>query len=185
MIETTDISGQLWLTSGCKTPEEIADFWTENAGRIADHEGFRPNPYLCSAGKLTIGYGCNLQDKASPFRWTGAVNPLPPLVIDRFTAFSILKTQIRNVGEELGRYAKGRGILFTGENDTARAGALLNMAFQLGMPSCKGFPAMWAALERYDYAAAADEMLDSRWHTQTPARCEEMAAAMRFGFFNG
>jgi lysozyme len=31
--------------------------------QIKRHEGKRLNPYVCSAGKLTIGYGRNLEDR--------------------------------------------------------------------------------------------------------------------------
>ena len=31
--------------------------------QLMRHEGFRTKPYRCSAGKLTIGYGRNLDDK--------------------------------------------------------------------------------------------------------------------------
>jgi len=50
---------------------------------------------------------------------------------------------------------------------------LIDMAFQLGVAGVRGFPKMLLALKSGDYAAARAHALDSDWHKQTPARCEE------------
>lgn len=65
--------------------------------------------------------------------------------------------------------------------DWPRQGVIVCMLFQLGARGVSGFRKMIEALARKDYEAAADEMLDSGWHKQTPARCERMAAIMRTG----
>ena len=57
--------------------------------------------------------------------------------------------------------------------------ALINMAFQLGVNGLLGFEKMWAHLDNHDYEAAADEALDSRWATQTPARAKRVTDMMR------
>lgn len=62
---------------------------------------------------------------------------------------------------------------------TAVQHALINMAFQLGVNGLLGFKKMWAHLDNHDYAAAADEALDSRWATQTPARAKRVTDMMR------
>ena len=53
------------------------------------------------------------------------------------------------------------------------------MGFQLGIGGLLGFRKMWAALERSDYAQAAEEALDSRWAEQTPNRAQEVAEWIR------
>lgn len=60
-----------------------------------------------------------------------------------------------------------------------RQGVIVCMLFQLGARGVANFKKMIAALDRGDYEAAADEMLDSGWHTQTKERCERMAQIMR------
>ena len=35
---------------------------TELEREVASDEGFMPTPYRCTAGKLSIGYGTNIQD---------------------------------------------------------------------------------------------------------------------------
>jgi lysozyme len=56
---------------------------------------------------------------------------------------------------------------------------LLEMAYQMGCRGVGKFDNMWNALEVGDYRVAADEMLDSRWARQTPARANRLADRMR------
>jgi GH24 family phage-related lysozyme (muramidase) len=49
------------------------------------------------------------------------------------------------------------------------------MAFQLGPQGLLSFRNFRAYLARRDYPRAAGEMVNSRWHTQTPDRCQELA----------
>lgn len=57
--------------------------------------------------------------------------------------------------------------------------ALINMAFQLGVNGVMSFRKMWGHLSMKDYAAAADEALDSRWAMQTPERAERVTNLIR------
>ncbi len=65
--------------------------------------------------------------------------------------------------------------------DEARQGVLLNMAFQMGVDGLLGFKNTLAMIERGDYAAAADGMLNSLWARQTPERAARLAQQMRTG----
>lgn len=65
--------------------------------------------------------------------------------------------------------------------DWARQGVIVCMLHQLGARGVANFRKMINAIARKDYEAAADEMIDSNWHKQTPERCERMAAIMRTG----
>lgn len=65
--------------------------------------------------------------------------------------------------------------------DWARQGVIICMLHQLGARGVANFHKMLDALARSDYGAAADEMLDSGWHSQTPERCERMAQVMKTG----
>lgn len=63
----------------------------------------------------------------------------------------------------------------------ARQTVLEAMAFQLGLAGLLKFRNTLAAIERGDYAAAAEGMLASLWARQTPARARRMAEMMRAG----
>jgi lysozyme len=63
----------------------------------------------------------------------------------------------------------------------ARRMVLEAMAFQMGIAGLLKFRLTLAAIERGDFAAAAEGMLASAWARQTPARAARMAALLREG----
>lgn len=65
--------------------------------------------------------------------------------------------------------------------DEARRGVLINMAFQLGTAGLLGFKSTLALVAAGKYAEAAEQMLKSKWATQTPARAKRLAEQMKTG----
>lgn len=70
----------------------------------------------------------------------------------------------------------------------ARHAVLVSMIFQLGAPKVARFTDFKAAFERGDYQTAANEMTvnsagdgPSKWHIDTPGRCDRAAHTMRTG----
>ena len=126
--------------------------------QLKRHEGFEPHPYRCTAGKLTIGYGRNLD--AVPLTETEAeMLLLNDLARARF----------------LCRHAfPGYGAL-----SRERQGVVVNMVFNMGLRRVLGFKRMVACLQVRDYPGAAREMLDSKWAAQVGARADELAEQMR------
>ena len=124
------------------------------------HEGLRLKPYRCSAGKLTIGIGRNLEDRG----------------ITEVEARYLCLNDIGVVEVELTRNFP-RWL----ELSERRQMALADMAFNLGWPRLSGFRRMLLAIEAGDYEAAAAEMLDSRWAQQVGRRAETLARMMREG----
>jgi len=51
----------------------------------------------------------------------------------------------------------------------------------MGAAGVSKFRKMFSALDKKDYDLAATEMLDSRWHRQTPKRALRLALQMRTG----
>jgi len=129
---------------------------------IAD-EGIELKPYRCTANKLTIGVGRNLED-------TG---------ISRDEALYLLNNDIKRVEAALMSSGTFNAL------DDNRKMALINMAFQLGVRGCFNFRKMWAALERKDWQAANDEALNSNWARQTPKRARRIAAILLTGQIRG
>jgi lysozyme len=60
-------------------------------------------------------------------------------------------------------------------------GVIVNMAFQLGINGLLGFKNTLSLIQGGNYAKAADNMIASKWHDQTPARCERLAKQIRLG----
>ena len=65
--------------------------------------------------------------------------------------------------------------------DEVRQRALADLAFNMGLPSLHGFVKMLDGLQRRDYHAAADELLDSKYAKQVGARSERVALMIRTG----
>ena len=119
---------------------------------IAD-EGIRLKPYLCPAGKTTIGVGRNLDDVG----------------ITEDEAMEMLENDIERVKAQL---AKALPWLETKPQGVQRA--MGNMTFQMGLGAVLKFKKMLAALQARDYNAARREALDSAWAKQTPQRAKRV-----------
>ena len=65
--------------------------------------------------------------------------------------------------------------------DDARRGVLINMAFQLGTAGLLGFKSTLALIAAGKYAESAEQMLKSKWATQTPDRSKRLAEQMKTG----
>jgi lysozyme len=124
------------------------------------HEGFRSKPYRCTAGKLTIGYGRNLDDVG----------------ITEVEAEFLLKVDTLRATDSAGDIFPS--ILSHTEN---RQIAIINMVFNLGKTRFKKFRKMIDAIKRGDWESAADEAMDSRWYGQVGARAVEIVGLLRKG----
>lgn len=65
--------------------------------------------------------------------------------------------------------------------DPVRKGALLNMAFQLGVSGLLGFNTTMRLIREGKFEEAARQALTSRWAQQTPARAHRIAEQIRTG----
>jgi lysozyme len=123
-------------------------------------EGFRGKVYKCSAGKLTIGYGWNLED-----------SELPERIAEMMLSYA--------VGDKL--QSLERLSWWCGLND-ARKRAIVNMSFNIGVAGVLKFKKMIAAIEREDFSQAALEMDDSKWSKQVGARADRLILMMSRGY---
>lgn len=128
--------------------------------RIIRHEGLRLLPYTCTAGRLTIGVGRNIQD----------------IGISKEEAYHMLDNDIDRVKQQL-----KTNLSWVLSLDEARKNVLIEMCFQLGINRLMTFKKMLNACRDGDYALASSEMTNSAWHTQTPKRCDELALIMLDG----
>ena len=65
--------------------------------------------------------------------------------------------------------------------DEIRKRVLVDMCFNLGISRLMKFRRMLAALEAFDYAQAAVEMMDSRWAHQVGNRAKRLKHMMKTG----
>lgn len=132
--------------------------------QLRGDEGSRSKVYLDSLGFQTIGVG-RLVD---PARKGGGLRP------DEITY--LLNNDIDDRIEGL-----TRAIPWFQNLDDVRKGALLNMAFQLGVEGLLGFKNTLEMVRTGKYSQAADGMLQSLWAKQTPVRAKRLSEQMRTG----
>jgi len=125
--------------------------------RIKLHEGFSGKPYEGTSGKLIIGYGRNIQDNG----------------ITKSEAEFMLDNDIAGARTAADSF-KWFWIL-----DKARQDVIIEMIYNMGLPTFLGFKKMIAALKKLDYSEAATQMLDSKWAKQVGNRADTLAAIMR------
>lgn len=128
-------------------------------------EGLKLKPYLCTAGKLTIGVGRNLDDVG----------------ITREEAIDLLGNDIDRVEAECQKQPWWPAVA----NDGVRSRAMLNMAFNVGLSRLSGFKRMLAAVQVKDWTRASKEMLDSKWASQVGQRAVRLAKMMETGCRDG
>lgn len=124
------------------------------------HEGLELTVYKCTAGKNTIGYGRNLDDKGITEAEAEVM-----LVNDMAEHETWLQNEFA----------------FWGELNEARQAVLIDMTHNLGRTGLLGFKNFIAALAVADYSKASVEMLDSRWARQVGMRAHRLSNIMATG----
>jgi lysozyme len=127
---------------------------------VRKHEGLRLKPYRCSAGKLTIGYGRNLDDRG--------------ITIEE--ADDMLNNDLAQIEQDL-----FERIDFFHRLDPIRQAVLIDMAYNLGVKGLWTFRKTMNHLELGEWEDAAREMLDSKWAKQVKGRAKELAEIIRTG----
>ena len=117
-------------------------------------EGVRLKPYLDTVGKTTIGIGRNLTDNG----------------ITAAEAKVLLQNDLFRVANELDRVAP-----WWREMSQVRQNALVNMAFNLGLPRLLTFKKMMLALENGNFETAWAEAMGSKWAAQVGERANRIA----------
>lgn len=124
------------------------------------HEGERLFPYRCTAGKLTIGIGRNLDDRG----------------ITAQESAMLLSNDIDYVHDRL-----EKELPWMEQLDPIRQRVLLDMAFNLGIAGLLTFQRTLAAVRGGAYDRAAAYMLQSRWATQVGGRATRLSRMMATG----
>ena len=124
------------------------------------HEGMKLKPYKCTAGKLTIGIGRNLEDVG----------------ISMEEANMLLRHDIQEATRQL-----LHAFPWMGEFNDARISAMINFTFNVGIGTVKKFENTLSYMQSGEWDKAADEMMDSRWARQVGNRAIEVTDQIRTG----
>ena len=124
------------------------------------HEGFKQFPYLCTAGKLTVGYGRNFDDVG----------------LSEYEAEFLLLQDIKHATKRL-------TTTFPNFYDFTvnRQAALIDLMVNIGSRKFLLFRKMIIAIKRNDWEDAANEAKDSKWHKQVGQRAIEIEELLKLG----
>lgn len=143
-------------------------------GQLMLHEGLRLCPYKCTAGKLTIGVGHNMDD-----------NPLPGYIqsyLDKYSeithnmAMTLLEQDIEVCAAQLDRHLPWWSTM-----KECRQHVILDMCFNLGIQGLLGFKNTLKFIEAHEYAKASENMMKSKWAKQVGNRAVVLAQVMKSG----
>ena len=120
-------------------------------------EGLRLKPYRCSAGKLTIGYGRNLED-------VGITDSEADMLF--FNDYDRARGNLRAL-------LVANGIK---EENLSRNAfyALTDMMFNLGYSRMSTFKKLLSELKKSSYEDVAREMKKSKWYSQVGKRADKL-----------
>lgn len=124
----------------------------EAAEYIKGHEGISLKPYYCTANKLSIGIGRNLDDRG----------------ITKEECMFLFNTDLKLTLSDLYRVFEDFDTL----PDTAQV-VLIDMMFQLGLVGFCGFKRMIKQIKARNWEEAAKELMDSKYAKQVPSRAEQ------------
>lgn len=126
---------------------------------LINDEGIRLKAYRCTAGKLTIGIGRNLDDKGLSIQ----------------EIMYLCKNDINEILPQLQK------LTFWNELNSPRQEVLVNMAFNLGVDGLLKFKKTLELISKKEYEKASAEMLRSKWANQVGKRAIRLSKVMRSG----
>ena len=126
--------------------------------RLQKEEELVLKPYLCPAGKLTIGYGRNLEANG----------------ISRSEANMLLANDIHN-----SIFQCEKNILYFKELSDNVQEVLVDMCFNMGIGGLLGFKNMLTAIAKGDFEEAKRELLNSNYAKQLPGRSKRNAELLK------
>ena len=136
--------------------------------RLKEHEGEVKKkglhvPYRDSRGYLTIGYGALIDDEQGGGLY------------DEEAEF-ILKNRTDKAIDEAESAFPWFGALTPDRQEV-----LVELLFNMGLPTLLQFKKFLTAAERGDHQSAADELVDSKWYRQVGRRGETLVNMWRSG----
>jgi lysozyme len=128
--------------------------------QLKRHEGLRLKPYKCTANKISIGVGRNLDD----------------IGISEKEAEILLLNDIEEAKRQLFAHFP-----WTQDLDGVRLAALINFTFNVGIGTVSKFVNAMALLKDGKFDTASEEFLQSQWANQVGQRAIDVTEQIRTG----
>ena len=132
---------------------------------LKKHEGIRSKPYVCTAGKISVGIGRNLEDRG--------------LSLDEIEF--LFANDLVIVARDCIKLFRD----FNSITPAHRQAALIDMCFNLGGPRLTKFVKMRAAVDLRDWKTVAKEALDSKWAKDVGQRAVTICYILEHGKMPG
>lgn len=129
---------------------------------IQEHEGYMLEPYRCTEGFLSGGWGHKI-----------LVGEEVPTTKEGWE--EIFNKDFDNAWNQMEQLCDTHDLP---ENEEMMS-ILCEMIFQLGFTGVSKFKMMIKALQEGNMEEAHNQMKDSKWYVQTPNRCVSLAERMR------
>ena len=139
---------------------ELTEYIKKNEGEVTDNRG-RHVIYKCPAGKYTIGWGRNLSDQGITER-EAEILLQADLASSTQDLYQIFGTQIETFSPN-------------------RHMALVDIMFNIGISSFRGFKKMIRAIKEGKWKQASIELLDSKYAKDVPSRAQKNATYLLKG----
>lgn len=130
---------------------------------IKAHEGYRNKVYRCSENRRTVGYGHLCVED----HWEDGKE------YDKAYLEEIFEKDFNIALNDANKILEGKPV-----NHIARE-AIIELVFNIGMPRTKKFVKCLAALDKEDYNEAGNQILDSLYARQVPARAGTLAGKIK------
>lgn len=130
--------------------------------RIMRHEGFCSFPKIDVPPMFCVGFGHDITEQSAKNDY--------PNGISTEDAIKLLDEDI-----SAAKLAVARELPWTLGLSEIKQEVLVEMCFQMGINGLLQFKNMLSCARDGDDSGVVKSMLASKWHTQTPARCEELA----------
>lgn len=128
--------------------------------QIKEHEGLVLKPYKCTANKLTIGYGHNLEDNG----------------LSKTACEFILHEDIDEAKKNL--YAVFTRKFYETLSNNQKI-ALIDMMFNLGLSRFLTFKKFILAVKNKDFIKASAEIVNSRAYQQNKSRYKKLSEQIK------
>jgi lysozyme len=155
-----------------ETPRKYYD---EGIPQTKQFEGFRDRVYTDTKGNPSIGYGFNLNDpnmrKMVPTDVIAGARALSKPEADK-----IFMARYNQAAREAFTYAGADNFM---KLNPERQAILVDMAYNMGLPTLSTFKELRKALDSGDNQRAAAEMKNSDWYKQTGNRAKHHV--LKFG----
>lgn len=157
---------------------------------LKEFEGYFCMPYLCPAGKCTIGYGTNLEAHREFIPYENIRNSKlvgrelmkelhnVGMFWGKDKAEEVMRAELVPTIRELFDKIPAFSFLIT-NNEQVRAECVLDMAYNMGANRLLDFNTTMKAIGSGRYNDAADAMTKSKWYKQVGRRGRTVVYAMR------